>query len=136
MRPGSKGRYAVAAVLDLARQAADRPVPLVEIARRQDISLSYLEQLFAHLRRAGLVRAMRGPGGGYLLNREPQRIAIADILDAVEAERPIRGSDRASVSSDRAYDEDLWQALDLHVRGFLQGVTLQDVAEGRLLPRA
>lgn len=134
MRPGSKGRYAVAAVLDLAQQAAGRPVPLVEIAGRQDVSLSYLEQLFAHLRRAGLVRAIRGPGGGYLLNREPQRIAIADILDAVEPEPPTRGAGRISVSSGRGYGEELWQALDQHVRGFLQGVTLQDVAEGRLLP--
>jgi len=121
-------------MLDLAGQDGGRPVPLAEIAGRQDVSLSYLEQLFAHLRRAGLVRAIRGPGGGYLLNREPQRIAIADILAAVEGDGPVGGSDRASLPTARARGDDLWQALGRHVRGVLQGVSLEDVAVGRLLP--
>ena len=132
MQPGSRGRHAVAAVLDLAGQDGSRPVPLVEIARRQDVSVSYLEQIFANLRRAGLVRAIRGPGGGYLLNREAQRVAIADILVAVEGAGRADGSDRAGAQGGDA----LWRALDLHVRDFLRGVTLEDVIEGRISPRS
>jgi len=83
MRLTTKGRYAVTALLDLAIHADQGPVNLADISRRQGISLSYLEQLFAKLRRSELVCSIRGPGGGYRLGRKPQNIRIAQIIDAV-----------------------------------------------------
>lgn len=132
MQPGSKGRYAVAAVLDLALQGRGRPVPLVEIARRQDVSLSYLEQLFAHLRRAGVVRAVRGPGGGYLLNKDAQGISVAEIVAAVETR--YCDTDAPRVLPDCLPERALWQAFDRHALEFLDRVTLDDVMAGKLRP--
>jgi Rrf2 family transcriptional regulator, iron-sulfur cluster assembly transcription factor len=83
MRLTTKGRYAVTAMLDLALHGADRPVSLADISGRQDISLSYLEQLFAKLRRNNLVSSVRGPGGGYRLSRSGHEIFVAQIIDAV-----------------------------------------------------
>ena len=84
MRLSTKGRYAVMAMADLARNGADRAVSLAEIATRQEISLSYLEQLFARLRKSGLVKSVRGPGGGYRLAREACETAVAEIVLAVD----------------------------------------------------
>jgi len=83
MRLTTKGRYAVTAMLDLALHADTRPVSLADISGRQDISLSYLEQLFSKLRRQDLVASVRGPGGGYRLSRGGQDIFVAQIIDAV-----------------------------------------------------
>jgi len=84
MRLTAKGRYAVTAMLDLAVHEQDGPISLAEISERQGISLSYLEQLFAKLRRSSLVASVRGPGGGYLLNRDSSDIFIAQIVDSVD----------------------------------------------------
>ena len=85
MRLSTKGRYAVMAMADLAQhEAANKPVSLADIAQRQEISLSYLEQLFAKLRRSGLVKSVRGPGGGYRLSRPATEIRVADIIVAVD----------------------------------------------------
>ena len=85
MRLSTKGRYAVMAMADLAQhEAANRPVSLADIAQRQEISLSYLEQLFAKLRRGGLVKSVRGPGGGYRLSRPSGDLRIADVILAVD----------------------------------------------------
>ena len=83
MRLTTKGRYAVTAMLDLALNAMQRPVSLADISRRQDISLSYLEQLFSKLRQQELVSSVRGPGGGYRLSRDADQICVAEIVDAV-----------------------------------------------------
>src|SRR5210317_600242 len=83
MRLTTKGRYAVTAMLDLALNETRGPIRLAAISERQGISLSYLEQLFAHLRRKELVRSVRGPGGGYRLNRETQDICVAEVISAV-----------------------------------------------------
>ncbi len=80
MRLSTKGRYAVMAMVDLAKHCTGRPISLAEIADRQEISLSYLEQLFSRLRKGGLVRSVRGPGGGYLLSREAADLRISDII--------------------------------------------------------
>ena len=80
MRVGSKGRYAVTAVIFLAQQETRAPMPLTDIAQLHEISLSYLEQIFSKLRRAGLVKSVRGPGGGYMLSRSPDEILISDIV--------------------------------------------------------
>ena len=90
MKLSTKGRYAVMAMVDLAESSKDRPVALADIADRQEISLSYLEQLFGKLRKGGLVRSVRGPGGGYLLARTAQETRVADVILAVD--EPIRAT--------------------------------------------
>ncbi|MCG8313896.1 MAG: Rrf2 family transcriptional regulator, partial [Pseudomonadales bacterium] len=84
MRLTTKGRYAVTALLDLALHARTGPVSLADISERQEISISYLEQLFAKLRKNGLVKSVRGPGGGYRLSREAGDIFVAQVIDAVD----------------------------------------------------
>lgn len=147
MKLTTKGRYAVMALADLAARNVSRPVPLADIADRQDISLSYLEQLFARMRRSGLVKSVRGPGGGYLLGRDEETIAIADIVRAVEEDgRTMQcapndprtchcvAEDGPNVAEACA-THDLWQALGDEVESFLSGVTLADVLTGRLRPQ-
>ena len=121
-----------------------RPICLSEIAARQRLSLPYLEQLFARLRRAGLVRSARGPGGGYSLARAPDRLSIGEIVAAVR--EPIHatrcGSGEASCISDaegppvRCETHDLWAELGRQIQLFLQGITVADVLAGRVLGRA
>jgi Rrf2 family iron-sulfur cluster assembly transcriptional regulator len=141
----TRGRYAVMAMADLARHAGeepgDEPVRLSEIARRQEISLSYLEQLFAKLRRSGLVAAVRGPGGGYRLARAAAETRIADIIVAVD--EPIKATRCRSGSAQgclgrtgRCLTHDLWEELGRQIEVFLESVTLADVVEHRVLGRA
>jgi len=137
MKLSSKGRYAVMAMADLAQQGDDRPVTLAEIASRQEISQSYLEQLFAKLRRAGVVTSVRGPGGGYRLARRADVIAISEIILAVD--EPMRATrcsglgGRGCLSSgERCLTHDLWDELGRQIHYFLAGVTLDDVIERRV----
>jgi Rrf2 family transcriptional regulator, iron-sulfur cluster assembly transcription factor len=135
MKLSTKGRYAVMAMADLAAASADGPVTLAEIASRQSISLSYLEQLFAKLRRAGVVSSVRGPGGGYRLSREAVEIRISDIITAVdEPLRATRCSNAKGCLADgrRCVTHDLWDELSRHIFLFLSSVTLEDVIERRL----
>lgn len=135
MRVGSKGRYAVIALLDVAENSSVRPVALAEVAERQQISLSYLEQLFAMLRRSGLVVSARGPGGGYRLQRSAQEITIGEIFRAVadtgNAEKVPNEQGRDWVGSGHPTAV-LWLALDEHIREFLEGVTVADVMAGKV----
>ena len=122
-----------------ARGRAARPVSLAEIAEAQLLSLAYLEQLFARLRRAGLVLSARGPGGGYRLARAATAITLAEITDAVE--EPIRATrceegGPGCVAGKRCLTHDLWAELGEQIRLFLSHVTLADVVEGRVLGRA
>ena len=141
MRLSTKGRYAVMAMTDLARHGADRAVSLAEIAARQEISLSYLEQLFARLRRGGLVRSVRGPGGGYRLARPAAETTVADIVLAVD--EPIRATRCAGAGSprgcmlrgERCITHDLWDALGEQIHLFLAGVSLDDVLQKRVAAR-
>jgi Rrf2 family transcriptional regulator, iron-sulfur cluster assembly transcription factor len=141
MKLNTKGRYAVMAVADLARHGAARPVSLADIASRQDISLSYLEQLFARLRRAGLVKSVRGPGGGYRLARTAAETRIADIILAVD--EPIKAT-RCEVGSlkgctggnGRCITHDLWEELGRQIHIFLSAVTIADVLDRRVLGRS
>jgi Rrf2 family iron-sulfur cluster assembly transcriptional regulator len=137
MKLSTKGRYAVMAMTDLATTSGGRPVALADIAKRQEISLSYLEQLFAKLRRSGLVKSVRGPGGGYLLARGADATAIADIILAVD--EPIRatrctpGAPMGCTGlSSRCMTHGLWEALGKSIQGFLASVTLADVCAGKL----
>lgn len=150
MQLSTRGRYAVMAMVDLAsRQTVDcgcGPVCLAEIASRQQLSLSYLEQLFGKLRRAGLVASARGPGGGYRLSRDCDSIAIADIVAAVDepihATRCERGSGGCLAGAtpngpgERCQTHDLWFELGRQIELFLTGVTLADVIRGRVAGRA
>ena len=138
MKLSTKGRYAVMAMVDLARHSAGKPVALNDIAVRQEISLSYLEQLFAKLRRGGLVVSARGPGGGYRLARGSADTRIADIILAVDepikATRCELGSPKGCTGHQgRCVTHDLWEELGRQIQIFLSAVTLDDVVNKRVL---
>ena len=138
MKLSTKGRYAVMAMVDLAANSQGKPVSLAEIAGRQEISLSYLEQLFGKLRRGGLVKSVRGPGGGYLLSRSTDETRISDIVVAVD--EPLRATRCKAGSSvgcrhdnGRCLTHDLWEELGNQIHMFLSSVSLEDVIERRVL---
>ena len=138
MKLSTKGRYAVMAMVDLACHCRGAPVSLADIAQRQEISLSYLEQLFARLRRGGLVRSVRGPGGGYLPARPLEETRISDIIMAVN--EPIRATrcplgTGAGCKRDksRCLTHDLWEELGNQIHLYLSSVSLADVCERRVL---
>jgi Rrf2 family iron-sulfur cluster assembly transcriptional regulator len=141
MKLTSKGRYAVMAMADLARTGAGQTVALADIASRQEISQSYLEQLFARLRRHGLVKSVRGPGGGYRLARAADAIDIAEIIQAVdEPMRAIRCSGLKTKGclsgGERCLTHDLWAELGEQIHLFLAGVSLEDVVARRVVGAA
>lgn len=131
MRLTTKGRYAVTAMIDLAFHSQMTPVTLTDIATRQTISLSYLEQLFARLRRAGMVSGMRGPGGGYKLSRKPSEINIADIIIAVDEQIDSTrcGGDANCQKHQACLTHDLWMGLSEQIRDYLKGITLAELLE-------
>ena len=138
MKLSTKGRYAVMAMVDLASRSLGRPVALADIAQRQEISLSYLEQLFAKLRKGGLVRSVRGPGGGYLLSHPTEATRVSDIILAVDepirATRCMPGSPMGCTGDNgRCMTHDLWEELGNHIHLFLSSVSLADVCEMRVL---
>ena len=139
MRLSTKGRYAVMAMADLARRQAEsveRAVALSDIAARQEISLSYLEQLFARLRRQGLVQSHRGPGGGYRLARAASATTIAEIVLAVD--EPLRAtrcgakSPGCMMNGERCLTHDLWEETGRQIEAWLASVSLEDVVAGRI----
>ncbi len=129
MRLSTKGRYAVTAMIDLALHQDERLVSLSEISEVQDISLSYLEQLFSKLRRYEIVEGVRGPGGGYRLARDPEEISIADIINAVDEKLDAtRCSGHEDCQSGRkCITHELWFDLSQRIYGFLHDITLADV---------
>jgi Rrf2 family iron-sulfur cluster assembly transcriptional regulator len=131
MKLTSKGRYAVTAILDLAFHVHEGPVSLAQISRRQDISLSYLEQLFTRLRKQKLVRSTRGPGGGYSLGRPADRISVAEVIAAVdEAVDTTRCSGAGNChDGQQCLTHDLWDDLGRQITDFLDEITLQDLLE-------
>ena len=140
MKLTTKARYAVMAMVDLATSTEGTPIALASIAARQQISLSYLEQLFARLRRAGLVGSVRGPGGGYLLGANGDAVSIAAIVRAVDepirATRCVPSAEKGCLADgERCMTHDLWEELGNQIDLFLSAVTLGDVIAGRL-PRA
>jgi Rrf2 family iron-sulfur cluster assembly transcriptional regulator len=116
-------------MLDLAYHSEKKPVTLTDIAKRQDISLSYLEQLFARLRRYGMVEGVRGPGGGYQLSRKADRISIAQIIAAVdETIDSTRCGGKANCQREQpCLTHDLWMGLSDQIRQYLDSISLQDV---------
>ncbi len=129
MRLTTKGRYAVTAMLDLAFHSQDKPVTLTEIAARQTISLSYLEQLFARLRKANIVQGVRGPGGGYQLSQLPKNISVASIIEAVN--EPLDstkcGGEANCQHESMCLTHDLWTGLSEHIYSYLTNITLADL---------
>jgi Rrf2 family iron-sulfur cluster assembly transcriptional regulator len=129
MRLTTKGRFAVTAMIDLALRQNTGPVTLAAISQRQQISLSYLEQLFGKLRRAALVSSVRGPGGGYNLAQPPASISVADIVSAVD--EPIDatqcGGKENCHDDKRCMTHDLWATLNEKMQEYLSSVTLADL---------
>jgi Rrf2 family iron-sulfur cluster assembly transcriptional regulator len=142
MQLSTKGRYAVMAMADLANQSDGRAAPLAAIAERQQLSLSYLEQLFARLRRRGLVLSVRGPGGGYRLARTADQITVAEVVVAVDeplratrcaGHGPANGCMRGGA---RCLTHDLWEETGRQIHDYLSSVSLADVLSGSLRTRS
>ena len=129
MRLTTKGRYAVTAVLDLALHQDMGPVSLAAISQRQKISLSYLEQLFAKLRRNNIVSSTRGPGGGYKLKNNVNEVSISDIILAVDESCKVVdcGDGDGCHGNYQCLTHDLWQELSNEIRTFLDGITLSEI---------
>lgn len=146
MQLSTRGRYAVMAMLDLAVMLEENegktPVTLAQIAERQEISLSYLEQLFAKLRKAGIVKSLRGPGGGYVLAQQPAQTLISDIIDAVDEPMQMTrcGKDckkgekvkKGCVAGRQCNAHNLWMALSAHIHMFMENVNLQMVLDDKV----
>ena len=127
MRLSTKGRYAVTAMLDLAIHHGEGPVTLAGISESQGISLSYLEQLFARLKRHGLVEGLRGPGGGYRLSRRPDDISVAQVITAIGEGIDVtqcNGNENCQ-GGERCLTHELWTKLGNEIYSFLDNITLQ-----------
>jgi Rrf2 family iron-sulfur cluster assembly transcriptional regulator len=129
MKLTTKGRYAVTAMLDLALRYDKGAVTLADIARRQGISLSYLEQLFAKLRRSGLVDSVRGPGGGYNLALHPSKISVAEIVVAINENIDATrcAGEKNCHGDDTCLTHQLWEDLSKQIHEFLNGISLADL---------
>lgn len=139
MKLSTKGRYAMIALADLATQPADALITLSEISGRQDISLAYLEQLFVKLRRSGLVESVRGPGGGYRLARDADKIRVSEILSAVDETMNAlsRGAGVSGASGGtpaQVLTDKLWEQLSAHVYVFLHQTRLSDITTDQMAP--
>lgn len=130
---GTKVRYAVMAMVELAGRQAAQPVALSDLAESQEITIAYLEQIFSKLKRAGLVKSIRGPGGGYTLAGDAGNIKILDIVNAVEESVKMtrcgkHGKPGGCMSAKaRCLTHDLWEGLEKQISGYLDSVTLKDV---------
>jgi Rrf2 family iron-sulfur cluster assembly transcriptional regulator len=133
----TKGRYAVTAMLDLALHQGQGPITLADVARRQGISLSYLEQLFSRLRKQSLVSSVRGPGGGYSLGREAGEIHIAEVISAVDesVDTTKCGGANNCQDNDRCLTHDLWCDLSGRIHDYLSGISLQDLMSKQVVQR-
>jgi Rrf2 family iron-sulfur cluster assembly transcriptional regulator len=129
MRLTTKGRYAVTAMLDLSLNYGVGAITLADISERQGISLSYLEQLFARLRKQGLVSSSRGPGGGYRLSRSAETITVLDVISAVDEKvdsTQCEGKQNCH-GDEQCLSHELWQSLSDQIRLYLKGITLAEV---------
>lgn len=133
MRLSTRAQYAVRAMVDLSLYSDSKPVSLKEIAQREEIPLSYLEQLFFRLKNGGIVTSIRGPGGGYILARESSLIKVGEIVVTVEEPlSPVACMDEGSVGCSRisqCVTHNVWKGLGERIRGFLDGITLEDLTQ-------
>jgi Rrf2 family transcriptional regulator, iron-sulfur cluster assembly transcription factor len=139
LKLSTKGRYAMVALADLATAGDDQLTSLAAIARRQDISLPYLEQLFVKLRRAGLVESARGPGGGYRLARAPETIRVSEVMEAVDEtvsalHTGAGATGGHSGSKAQSLTNRLWESLSAHVYVYLHQTRLSDVIRNEMTP--
>jgi Rrf2 family iron-sulfur cluster assembly transcriptional regulator len=135
MRLTTKGRFAVTAMVDLALRPGTAPMTLAEISARQKISLSYLEQLFAKLRRRGIVDSVRGPGGGYRLAKDMAQIAVADIILAVDEPLDATqcGGKENCRDEQKCITHDLWVRLNEHLLDYLGSITLKQLVDDQII---
>ena len=130
---GTKARYAVMAMVELAGRAQDKPVSLAELAESQDITVPYLEQIFSKLKQCGLVKSMRGPGGGYVLARDASAISIADVVlaaeESIKMTRCEKHGSGCMSSKARCLTHDLWEGLEAQIYGYLSAISLADVRQ-------
>ena len=131
MRLTTKGRYAVTAILDVALHESFGPVNLMDISKRQGISLAYLEQLFLRLRKEDLITSSRGPGGGYRLRQSRSDISVADVIRAVDEQVDATrcGGHKNCQADERCLTHDLWEDLSLHITNFLGDISLSDLVQ-------
>jgi Rrf2 family iron-sulfur cluster assembly transcriptional regulator len=132
MNLGTKARYAVMAMVDLAGRPSDMPVKLAELSQSQEITVAYLEQLFAKLKKHGLVKSVRGPGGGYVLAKSAAEVSVAEIISAVEESTKMtrcaaHGKTGCMATKAQCLTHDLWAGLEKQIEGYLGSVTLADV---------
>ena len=132
MMLSTKARYAVMALVDLAQCEGAQPITLAAIAERQEIPLAYLEQIFARLKKAGLVASVRGPGGGYTLARAADDTTIADIINGSDEPMqmtrcPSHGKTGCMATKAKCMTHDLWDGLERNIHDYLDGITLADV---------
>lgn len=129
----TRGRYAVMAMVELAKSSPNKPVPLCDIADNAGISLSYLEQLIAGLRRNGLVQSCRGPGGGYVLGKTIDEIKVSDILNAAEDSTPAKRATQNQLRSNTCeHTHQLWDHIGAVLNLALEKISLEDVIESRI----
>lgn len=134
LRLSTKGQYGVRALYEIARGYPDDPVTIKKIAERQDVSIHYLEQLLNRLRRAGLIKSVKGPGGGYLLTRDPEDISIWDILYELEGPLAITSClnpEGGCVRVENCVTRLLWTVLGQQIEDFLNMITLKDLLKGK-----
>lgn len=129
MKLTTKGRYAIIAMVDLAINGVDEPAPLKEISTRQKISLSYLEQLFSKLRISGLVKSIRGPGGGYILNKNPSNLNLLDIITAVDEkiDQTQCGGAMNCIDDKPCLTHFIWTDLNNKINDYMREITLSDI---------
>ena len=132
MKLSSKGRYAVMALADLARNKAIKPINLTEISLRQGISISFLEQIFLQLKKSNLVKSSRGPSGGYILSKPPEEITLSNIIEAVDEKVKTVGCKKESKrgcngKSIKCITHNLWDDLETHINNFFEQNTLKDI---------
>ena len=129
MKLTTKGRYAIIAMVDLAINGIDEPAPLKEISIRQKISLSYLEQLFSKLRISGLVKSIRGPGGGYMLNKNPSNLNLLDIITAVDEkiDQTQCGGAMNCINDKPCLTHFIWTDLNNKINDYMREITLDDI---------
>lgn len=129
MKLTTKGRYAIIAMVDLAINGVDEPAPLKEISTRQKISLSYLEQLFSKLRISGLVKSIRGPGGGYMLNKNPSNLNLLDIITAVDEkiDQTQCGGAMNCIDDKPCLTHFIWTDLNNKINDYMREITLSDI---------
>ncbi len=135
LRLSTKGQYGVRAMFEIARAASEGPVTIRKISERQDVSVAYLEQILNTLRKAGLVKSVKGPGGGYVLGMDPERFSIGEILRALEGPVAITSCldpREGCMRVEGCVTHLLWKSLGEKIEGFLDSMTLRDLLEGEM----